>query len=112
MRLPSVRQALFLSLVGLTACSELFEKFDMQADVREMGDAMEHCQRFMDHLLTDDVQIFVDKRSTRETIEHYDIYFHLYDEKQEGWAQCRVNMRGEITHHAIRDFRMKGRSFQ
>ena len=107
-----VRPFVLCTLLSLGACAEIFERFNMKAEVSGIGDAMEHCQAFMEHLLTEDVQVFVDEKSTRETVEHYDVYFHLYDEKQEGWAQCRVNMRGEITYHSIRDFRIKGRSFQ
>jgi len=109
-----IYQALLLLLLTilLNSCSELFERFEMRADVAEIGDAMEHCKSFMEHILSEDVQVFIDEKSTRETVEHYDIYLLLYDAEQEGWAQCRVNHRGEIIFHAIRDFQEKGRSFQ
>lgn len=104
--------SLLLLAFMLNSCSDMFERFDMRADVQEIGDAMAHCKRFMEHILAADVQVFIDEKSTRETVEHYDIYLLLYDAEQEGWAQCRVNHRGEIIFHAIRDFEQKGRSFQ
>jgi hypothetical protein len=53
----------------------------------------------------------VDSASSRETNEHFDIFFDLQDRDQEGYAQCRVNKRGLITFHAVREFRQKARSF-
>ena len=106
---PIKRLWLILTLVMLAACSR--EPYIMQAEVREMGDAMEHCKGFMKHLLPDDAQIHIDDRSSRETVEHYDVYFKLYDAKQEGWSMCRVNMAGLITYQAVHEFRQKGRSF-
>ena len=85
--------------------------FDMQGKAGDIGDAMEHCRAFVKHLLPDGTYVYIDAASSRETTEYYDIFLDLQDRTQEGYAQCRVNKRGLITYHAIREFRQKGRSF-
>ena len=100
-----------LLLAGiLSACGQK-EPFDLQGRAGDIGDAMEHCRAFMRHLLPDGTYVSIDSASSRETVEHFDIFLDLQDQTQEGYAQCRVNKRGLITYHAIREFRQKGRSF-
>jgi hypothetical protein len=95
----------------LLGCQLTKEPFEMQGKAGDIGDAMEHCRAFLKYTLPDDTFIYVDSASSRETIEHFDIFFDLVDSDQEGYAQCRVNKRGLISYHAIREFRQKGRSF-
>ncbi|CCK74385.1 hypothetical protein OLEAN_C02090 [Oleispira antarctica RB-8] len=83
----------------------------MQGKAGGMGDAMEHCRRFMKHKLHDGAYIYIDSRSSRERDEYFDIFLDLQDQDQEGYAQCRVNKQGLITYYAIREFRQKARSF-
>jgi hypothetical protein len=98
------------SCLVLTAC--LFkEPYELQGKAGDIGDAMEHCRAFLKHKLPSEAYIYIDSASSRETPEHFDIFLDLQDNDQEGYAQCRVNKRGLITYHAIREFRQKGRSF-
>jgi hypothetical protein len=100
----------FLFTGILTACGQK-QPFDLQGKPGDIGDAMEHCRAFMKHLLPDNTFIYIDSASSREAVEYFDIFLDLQDKTQDGFAQCRVNKRGLITYHAIREFRQKGRSF-
>lgn len=101
---------IFLSLGHLSGCGQR-GPFNLQGKAGDIGDAMEHCRAFMNHLLPDGTFIYIDSASSREAADYYDIYLNLHDKAQEGFAQCRVNKRGLITFHAIREFHDKGRSF-
>lgn len=96
---------------ALASCGLYREPYEMQGKVRDIGDAMEHCRGFIKYTLHDEAYIYIDSRSSRETVEHYDIFLDLQDSDQQGFAQCRVNKQGLITYHSIREFRQKGRSF-
>ena len=95
----------------LSGCELYKERYDLQGKAGGIADAMEHCRAFIRHLLPDGTYVSIDSASSRETVEHFDIFLDLHDQTQEGYAQCRVNKRGLITYHAIREFRQKGRSF-
>ena len=99
-----------LSTGLLSACGQK-ETFNLQGKAGDIGDAMEHCRAYMKHLLPNCTQVYIDSASSREAVEYYDIFLDLQDRTQDGYAQCRVNKRGLITYHAIREFRQKGRSF-
>lgn len=99
-----------LAIVLLPACGQK-EPFNLQGRPGDIGDAMEHCRAFMKHLLPGGTRVYIDSASSREAVEYYDIFLDLQDRTQDGYAQCRVNKRGLITYHAIREFRQKGRSF-
>lgn len=101
---------LLLVLLILSSCFRS-DEYNKQGDVNDIVDAMEHCHGLMETLVPSDAVIYYDDKSTRETVEYYDVYFDLQDATQEGWAQCRVNKRGLITLHTIYDFRQKSRSF-
>lgn len=106
-----IRYILMLTLVALCyGCDERY-KYDMQADVDDLGDAMAHCRGYTKFLVPDDALITLDGWSSRETSEYYDVFFELTDSKQNGYAKCRVNKAGLITYHGIRDFQRKARSF-
>lgn len=92
-------------------CGLTKEPYDLQGKPGDIGDAMEHCREFLKHKLPDGTYLYIDSASSRETVEYFDIFLDLLDNDQEGYAQCRVNKRGLITYHAIREFRQKGRSF-
>lgn len=97
------------TLMLLVACQK--ETYNLQGRAGDIGDAMEHCRAFMNHLLPDDAYVYIDSLSSRETVEYFDIFLDLHDNDQSGYAQCRVNKQGLITYHVIREFRQKGRSF-
>ncbi len=106
------RFSLILLLVGVAGCGFQKQSFDMQGQVGDIGDAMEHCRRFMTHLLPADSYIYIDQASSRETEDHYDIFLDLHNHYEDGYGQCRVNKKGLIIYHVIRDFNERGRSFQ
>lgn len=101
--------SLFFSV--LTGCGLSKEPYELQGPPGDIGDAMEHCRAFLKHKLPYGTYLYIDSASSRETVEYFDIFLDLQDNDQEGYAQCRVNKRGLITYHAIREFRQKGRSF-
>lgn len=101
---------LLLSAMYLSGCGQR-GSFNLQGKAGDIGDAMEHCRAFMNHLLPDGTFIYIDSASSREADDFFDIFLDIHDKTQEGFAQCRVNKRGLITYHAIREFRQKGRSF-
>jgi len=103
--------SIVLIFLALTSCRLYKESYEMQGKAGDLGDAMEHCRAFLKYKLPNDTFIYMDAASSRETNEHFDIFFDLQDSDQEGYAQCRVNKRGLITFHAIREFRQKARSF-
>lgn len=96
--------------VSLCACTNK-EPYNLQGKAGDIGDAMEHCRAFINYLLPDEAFVYIDSASSREEVDFFDIFLDLHDSKQEGYAQCRVNKRGLITYHSIREFRQKGRSF-
>lgn len=102
---------ILLTCLVIAGCRLYKESYEMQGKAGDIGDAMEHCRAFMKHKLPDDTFIYIDTASSRETNEHFDIFFDLEDRDQEGYAQCRVNKRGLIIYNAVREFRQKGRSF-
>lgn len=102
---------LLVVCIGLTACGFQKDSSKMKGKVGDIGEAMEHCRRFMKHLLPAEVFVYIDMASSRETEEYYDIFLDLHDKDQNGHAQCRVDKEGMIIYHAIRNFREKGRSF-
>ena len=99
----------------ISGCSKplvgVVNKYDMQARVGDIGDAMEHCRGYISYVLDGDVMIHIDQISSREETEYYEIFLELQDVTQEGWAQCRVSKEGTIIYHKIRDFTRQGRSF-
>ncbi|MGK0247438.1 MAG: hypothetical protein ACI910_000160 [Oleispira sp.] len=97
--------------VVLASCGLYREPYELQSKAGDIGDAMEHCRGFIKYTLHEKAYIYVDSRSSRETKEYYDIFLHLQDSEQEGFAQCRVNKQGLITYHSIREFGGRGRSF-
>tara|TARA_B110000438_G_scaffold286173_1_gene317109 strand:- start:138 stop:479 length:342 start_codon:yes stop_codon:yes gene_type:complete len=107
------RTPLFIYIIyfALAGCGLYKEPYELQGKVRDLGDAMAHCRGFIKYTLHPEAYIYIDSRSSRETAEHYDIFLHLQDNDQEGFAQCRVNKQGLITYHSIREFRQKGRAF-
>lgn len=100
-----------LCFLVLSACGLYKEPYEMQGKAGDIGDAMEHCRGYIEYVLPQDAYVYIDTASSRETNEHYDIFLDLQDNDQEGYAQCRVNKRGLITYHAIREFTLKARSF-
>lgn len=107
---PIFYLVLLLSIGLFSACGQK-EPFNLQGKPGDIGDAMEHCRAFMKHLLPYGTRVYIDSASSRETVEHFDIFLDLQDKTQDGYAQCRVNKQGLISYHAIREFRQKGRSF-
>lgn len=103
--------AIAFTCLVLASCRLYKEQYDMQGKAGDIGDAMEHCRAYIEYVLPNDAYVYIDKASSRETTEHYDIFLDLQDNDQEGYAQCRVNKRGLITYHAIREFTLKARSF-
>lgn len=103
----------FIFVMGLilTSCGLYKEPYELQGKPGDIGDAMEQCRALFKHQLPDGAYTYIDVASSRETVEYFDIFLDLQDNDQEGYAQCRVNKRGLITYHAIREFRKKGRSF-
>ena len=102
---------MLLICMVLAGCGLYKEPYELQGKAGDIGDAMEHCRRFIKYTLHDEAYIYIDTRSSRETNEHFDIFLHLQDNDQEGFAQCRVNKQGLITYHSLPEFRQKGRSF-
>lgn len=102
---------LLLVSLSLTACGFQRDRSQLQGEVGDLGDAMEHCRRFVKNLLPAEVFVYIDTASSRENEEFYDIFLDLHDKDQDGYAQCRVDKKGLIIYHVIRDFREKGRSF-
>lgn len=94
-------------------CSACFFKdsYELQGKAGDIGDAMEHCREFINYLLPDDAYVYIDTASSREEVDFFDIFLDIHDKNQTGYAQCRVNKRGLITYHSIREFHQKGRSF-
>jgi hypothetical protein len=97
--------------VILASCGLYKESYELQGKVGDIGDAMEHCRGFIKYILHDEAYIYIDSMSSRETKDYFDIFLHLQDSDQEGFAQCRVNKQGLITYHSIREFSKKGRAF-
>lgn len=106
-----IQLLLVMVMVVLTAACLKKEEYNLQGKAGDIGDAMEHCRAFINYLLPDEAFVYIDTASSREEVEFFDIFLDLHDSKQEGFAQCRVNKRGLITYHSIREFRQKGRSF-
>ncbi|NRA23466.1 MAG: hypothetical protein HRU08_03140 [Oleispira sp.] len=107
-----VRFLVLTLIYGFLAACDSKEPYNLQGKAGDIGDSMEHCRAFLKHLLPSDAYVYIDSASSRETVEYFDIFLDIQDNEQEGHAQCRVNKRGLITHHSIRDFRQKRRSFQ
>ena len=104
---------LFFILFSLTliACDLYNTSYDKQGNVRDLGDAMDHCRGFMKSVLGSDTYIHIDSASSRETSEHYVVFLDLQDDEQEGFAKCRVNKLGLIDFYSNREFRQQPRFF-
>jgi len=102
---------ILLTCFILASCRLYKEQYEMQGKAGDIGDAMEHCRGYIKYVLPADAYVYIDTASSRETNEHFDIFLDLQDNDQEGYAQCRVNKRGLITYHAIREFTLKAQSF-
>lgn len=100
-----------IALVLLCSACMKKNKYEMQADVDDLGDAMSHCRGYTQFLMPKGTLITLDEWSSRETLQYYDVFFELTDSKQTGYAKCRVNKTGLITYHGTRDFRRQSRSF-
>lgn len=100
-----------LLVLSLTACGFQNQSFDMQGKAGDIGDAMEHCRKFMTYLIPENAYVYIDEASSRETEEYYDIFLDIHDDKESGYGQCRVDKKGMIIYHVIREFRQQGRSF-
>ena len=107
-----LRPFLILFICFIVAGCRLYkDAYEMQGKAGDIGDAMEHCRAYTEYVLPNDAYVYIDNASSRETNEHFDIFLELQDNDQEGYAQCRVNKRGLITYHSIREFTLKARSF-
>ena len=102
---------ILLTCFILASCRLYKEQYEMQGKAGDIGDAMEHCRAYIKYVLPADAYVYIDTASSRETNEYFDIFLDLQDNDQEGYAQCRVNKRGLITFHAIREFTLKAQSF-
>lgn len=108
--MTALRSTGFVAVVALTGCS--VEYYDRQGvDIRRLGDAINHCRGYTEFVLPPEVRISVDRLSTREGRDYYDVYFDVSDGTDHGYVQCQVDFRGKITHHVVRDFRRRSRSF-
>lgn len=94
----------------LTGCS--VEHYDRQGhDIRRLGDAINHCRNYTEFVLPAEARISVDRLSTREGRDYYDVYFDVSHGTHHGYVQCQVDFHGKITHHVVREFRRRSRSF-
>lgn len=106
----TLRSTGLMTVIALTGCS--VEYYDRQGqDIQRLGDAINHCRGYTEFVLPPAARISVDRLSTREARDHYDVYFNVSDGTHHGYVQCQVNLRGKITHHVVRDFRRRSRSF-
>ena len=106
----TLRSVSVAAVLAISGCS--VERYDRQGvDIRRLGDAINHCRGYTEFVLPPEARISVDRLSTREAIDHYDVYFNVSDGTHHGYVQCQVDFRGKITHHVVRDFRRRSRSF-
>ncbi|WP_157729698.1 hypothetical protein [Bacterioplanes sanyensis] len=81
--------------------------------IRDMGDAMNECRRYTEERLTEVTGISIDRLSTRENNNEYDVYLNITDGHQRGYVQCQVSKKEGlgVTYHAVRDFEREQRYF-
>ena len=76
----------------------------LQGDVRDLGEAIEHCRQYSKKVLISDVVISVDQLSTREQGNVYKVFLNLDNQKQHGYASCEVDMSGLIVSYSAPGF--------
>ena len=95
----------------ISGCELYKEHYNLQGKAGDIADAMEHCRALMEFNLHEGTYIYFDTASSRETTEFFEIFLHLQDSTQEGFAHCQVNKQGLITGYAVRDFAEETKSF-
>lgn len=108
MLLSILRYILLPLPLFLLACSE---PYPMQAKVRGLGDAINHCRNYTRYMLPPEAVISLDSLSTREGEYFYDVFFSVRDHHDSGYVRCQIDMSGTIVHFKVRDFRQRSRSF-
>ena len=101
----------FLMLVlplWLVACSD---PYPMQAKVRDLGDAIEHCRGYTRYMLPPEAVLSLDALSTRQGRHFYDVFFSVRDNEHSGYVRCQIDMTGTIVLFKVRDYRQRSRSF-
>jgi len=91
-----------LAIFALAGCS-LQE--GLQGDVRNLGDAINHCRDYTRNTLAGSPVISVDRLSTRESREYYDVFLNLDRQDKHGYVHCQVNMDGLIVEHSVNKYR-------
>ncbi|GGY58400.1 hypothetical protein GCM10011297_33870 [Bacterioplanes sanyensis] len=103
-----MRLALTLILLSqLTGCMRDPERM---ANIRDIGDAINHCRRYTEQVMPADTAVAIDRLSTRENADGYDIYLRVSDKNNNGWVRCQVDEDGYIDSHRIYGMRHEGPS--
>ncbi len=106
--LPTLRYLSFGLPLLLLSCSD---PYPLQAKVRGLGDAINHCRGYTRHMLPPEAVISLDALSTREGRYFYDVFFSVTDGHDHGYVRCQIDMGGTIVNFDVRDFRQRSRSF-
>ncbi|MAD47224.1 MAG: hypothetical protein CMI02_08885 [Oceanospirillaceae bacterium] len=93
-------QALAAALVMvISGCDQ-----GLQGDVRDLGEAIQHCREYSKKVLISDVVISVDQLSTREQGGYYKVFLNLDNQHKHGYASCEVDMSGLIVNYSAPGF--------
>jgi len=94
-------QILILSLLLLiSGCDQGLQG----ENVRNLGDAIDHCRTYSRNVLIKDVVISLDQISTREQGGYYFIFLNLDTQEKHGFASCQVDMDGLIVSYSAPGF--------
>ncbi|ASP38691.1 hypothetical protein CHH28_08360 [Bacterioplanes sanyensis] len=99
-----------LTLIVITALTGCGRDPERMANIRDLGDAINHCRNYTRQVLPDDTAIAIDRLSTRENTEFYDVYLRVSDKDHNGWVRCQVTQDGYIDEHRVYGMRHEGPS--
>ncbi len=83
----------------------------LQGNVRNLGDAIDHCRSYTRHVVIADTVISVDQLSTRQSRDFYEVYLNLDTKEKHGYSYCQIDMDGLIVQHSAPGFRKNSGAF-
>lgn len=104
------RLAAMSAIIASLALASCLRDAERVANVRDIGDAINHCRNYTRSVLPDDTAISIDRLSTRENSEYYDVYLRVSDKNNHGWVRCQVAQDGYIYEHRVHGMRHEGPS--